>query len=83
MVSKVVPNDKLIPEAVQLAAKIASMSKPVIRSVKECVNRAFESSLTEGLLYERRAFHATWGLEDRREGMTAFAEKRKPTWKHC
>jgi enoyl-CoA hydratase len=59
------------------AAVIAGFSLPVVMMVKESVNRAFESSLNEGLLFERRAFHASFGLEDQKEGMAAFVEKRK------
>ena len=82
LVSRVVPSEKLIEEAVKLAEEIAGLSSPVIQIAKECVNRAQEGSLTEGLLYELRQFHSTWGLEDRKEGMAAFSEKRKPVWNH-
>jgi len=82
LVSRIVPADKLVDEAVQLASEIASLSSPVIQIAKECVNRAYESSLNEGLLYELRQFHSTWGLRDREEGMKAFSEKRKPEWNH-
>jgi enoyl-CoA hydratase len=82
LVSRVVPSDKLVDEALKLAEEIASLSSPVIQVAKECVNRSYESTLSEGLLYELRVFHSTWGLEDRKEGMSAFAEKRKPSWKH-
>jgi len=82
LVSRVVPSETLVDEAIELAASIASLSSPVVQVAKECVNRAYESSLNEGLLYELRLFHSTWGLRDRREGMTAFTEKRKPEWHH-
>lgn len=82
LVSRVVPSEKLIEEALKLAEEIAGLSSPVIQIAKECVNRAQEGSLTEGLLYELRQFHSTWGLEDRKEGMEAFSEKRKPVWNH-
>jgi enoyl-CoA hydratase len=82
LVSRVVPSDKLVEEAIKLAEEIASLSSPVIQIAKECVNRSYESSLNEGLLYELRQFHSTWGLKDRDEGMKAFADKRKPEWKH-
>lgn len=82
LVSRVVPSEKLVPEAIKLAEEIASLSSPVVQVAKECVNRAFESSLNEGLLYELRQFHSTWALKDREEGMKAFTEKRKPTWEH-
>ncbi len=58
------------------------MSLPALYTAKEAVNRAFESSLAEGILFERRTFHATFALDDRTEGMTAFTEKRKPTFTH-
>jgi len=82
LVSRVVPSENLVPEAIRLAEEIASLSSPVIQVAKECVNRAYESSLNEGLLYELRQFHSTWGLDDREEGMKAFVEKRKPVWSH-
>jgi enoyl-CoA hydratase len=78
LVARVVPADKLMEEALAVAARIASFSQPVVRKIKEAINRAYESSLAEGLLFERREFHATFALEDRREGMRAFVEKRKP-----
>jgi len=76
-----VKSDKLIEEALKTARKIASFSKPIIIMNKECVNEAFESGLQTGLKFERRVFHATFATQDRKEGMTAFAEKRKPEWK--
>jgi enoyl-CoA hydratase len=82
LVARVVPADKLFDEALAMATKIASHSLPVILKVKEAVNRAYESSLAEGLLFERREFHATFALEDQKEGMRAFVEKRKPDFKH-
>jgi len=82
LVSRVVPADKLEAEALQLATDIAKMPYHAIVMAKECVNRAYESSLAEGLLYERRAFHATWATADRSEGMKAFVEKREPEWQH-
>lgn len=82
LVCKVVPSDQLTGEAIKMAEKIAAFSEPVIASAKECVNRAYESSLAEGVLFERRSFHATWGLHDRKEGMSAFAEKRDANFKH-
>jgi enoyl-CoA hydratase len=82
LVARIVPADALLDEAVAVAGKIAGFSQPVVMMTKEAVNRAFESSLQEGLLFERRAFHASFGLEDRREGMAAFLEKRKPQFKH-
>eukprot|EP00922_Rhytidocystis_sp_ex-Travisia-forbesii_P008846 GHVS01012932.1.p1 GENE.GHVS01012932.1~~GHVS01012932.1.p1 ORF type:complete len:339 (+),score=49.35 GHVS01012932.1:96-1112(+) len=82
LVSRVVPKESLESEAVKLATQIAQFSLPAITACKECVNRSFESSLQEGLLFERRVFHSTFATEDRTEGMTAFSEKRKPVWKH-
>jgi enoyl-CoA hydratase len=82
LVARVVPADKLEDEALAVAAKIASYSLPVVLKIKEAINRAYESSLAEGLLFERREFHATFALEDRKEGMRAFVEKRKPDFKH-
>ncbi len=82
LVSRVVAVDKLEDEALVIAAKIASFSLPVVLKIKESINRAYESSLAEGLLFERREFHATFGLDDQKEGMRAFVEKRKPAFKH-
>lgn len=82
LVSRVVPVAELIDEAVKTAQKIADLSMPVVMVAKETVNRAFETTLAEGIHYERRAFHATFAIEDRKEGMTAFAEKRKAVFKH-
>jgi len=82
LVARVVPADRLMEETLATATKIASFSLPVILKVKESVNRAYESSLGEGLLFERREFHGTFGLEDQKEGMRAFVEKRKPSFKH-
>jgi enoyl-CoA hydratase len=82
LVARVVPADKLLDEALDAATKIASFSLPVVMMIKESVNRAFESSLQEGLLFERRVFHASFALEDQKEGMAAFAEKRKAEFKH-
>ena len=82
LVARVVPAADLEREALALAAKIASFSLPVIMKIKEAVNRAYESTLTEGLSFERREFHATFALEDQKEGMRAFVEKRKPAFRH-
>ena len=82
LVSRIVAADKLIEEALDAATKIASYSLPVVMMIKESVNRAYESSLQEGLLFERRVFHAAFALEDQKEGMAAFAEKRKAEFKH-
>ena len=82
LVARIFPTDKLVEEALAAAQTIASYSLPVVMMVKESVNRAHESSLAEGLLFERRVFHASFALEDQKEGMAAFAEKRKPEFKH-
>ena len=82
LVSRVVPADKLMEEALAVAEKIASMSLPAAMLVKEVVNRAYESTLSEGVHFERRLFHAAFALEDQKEGMAAFVEKRKPRFKH-
>jgi len=78
LVSRVVPDDEVLNEAVKVAEKIAALSKPVVALAKEAVNRSFETTLTEGNRYERTLFHLTFALDDRREGMKAFLEKRKP-----
>ena len=82
LVSRVVPADKLLDEALAAAETIAGFSLPVVMMIKESVNRAFESSLNEGLLFERRVFHAAFALNDQKEGMAAFVEKRKPQFRH-
>ncbi len=82
LVSRVVPNDKLLEEAMAAAQKIGEYSLPVAMMAKEAVNRAYEANLTEGILFERRLFHSAFALEDQKEGMAAFAEKRKPSFRH-
>jgi enoyl-CoA hydratase len=82
LVARVVPVERLLEEAVAAAEIIASKSLPSVVMAKECVNRAFESSLAESLLFERRNFHALFSTEDQKEGMKAFVEKRKPDFKH-
>jgi enoyl-CoA hydratase len=82
LVSRVVPLADLMADAIATAEKIAGMSLPATMVAKEAVNRAFETTLTEGVRFERRTFHATFAFEDRAEGMAAFADKRKPAWKH-
>ena len=82
LVARVIPADQLLEETLKAAAVIAGFSLPVVMMVKESVNRAFESSLNEGLLFERRAFHASFGLEDQKEGMAAFVEKRKANFRN-
>ena len=82
LVARVVPAIDLEREALATAAKIASFSLPVVLKIKEAINRAYESSLTDGLAFERREFHATFALDDQKEGMRAFVEKRKPQFRH-
>ncbi len=82
LVSRVVPNDKLLEETMKLADKIAAQSRPAVLAAKEAVNRAFETTLAEGVRFERRLFHAMFATEDQKEGMAAFVEKRKPSFKH-
>ena len=82
LVSRVVPADDLLTEANAVAATIAGMSLSAARMAKETVNRAFESSLAEGLLYERRLFHSAFATDDQSEGMAAFVEKRPADFRH-
>ena len=82
LVSRVVAADKLLEEALACAAQIAEFSLPSVMMAKEAVNRAYESPLAEGMLFERRLFHALFATEDQKEGMAAFVEKRKPKFKH-
>lgn len=82
LVSRIVAADKLIEEALAAAATIAGMSLPMVMMVKESVNRAYESTLAEGIQYERRMFHSTFGTEDQKEGMQAFIEKRAPNFRN-
>jgi enoyl-CoA hydratase len=82
LVSRVVPAGDLVDEAINVATKIAGLSRPVVLMAKEAVNRAYETTLSEGVLFERRVFHSTFALEDRKEGMSAFAEKRPPNFKN-
>jgi enoyl-CoA hydratase len=82
LVSRIVPAAALLSEAVKLAERVAQMSRPVAMMVKEAVNRAYETTLAEGVRFERRLFHSTFATEDRKEGMAAFIEKRKPTFQN-
>jgi len=82
LVSRIVPLDKLMEEAMAVAEKIAGYSLPVVMMIKESINRAYESSLAEGVLFERRLFHSQFALADQKEGMAAFLEKRKPGFKN-
>jgi len=82
LVARIVPAADLIEDAVKTAQTIADKSMPIVMIAKEAVNRAYETTLAEGIHYERRVFHSTFGTEDRKEGMTAFLEKRKPVFTH-
>jgi cyclohex-1-ene-1-carboxyl-CoA hydratase len=82
LVSRVVPDEHLRDETMALAARIAGYSLPVLQAIKETVNRAYESSLAEGILFERRQLHARFASEDAHEGMRAFLEKRPPVFGH-
>src|SRR5512137_2096775 len=82
LVSRVVPADKVLDEALATANAIAGFSLPAVMMAKEAVNRAYEVPLSEGMLFERRLFHSLFATEDQKEGMTAFVEKRAPRFKH-
>jgi enoyl-CoA hydratase len=82
LVSRVVAADDLLAEAMKAAGKIAAMSLPAVMMTKETINRAYETTLSEGVRFERRVFHAMFATEDQKEGMAAFVEKRKPDFKH-
>ncbi|HTL63737.1 MAG TPA: enoyl-CoA hydratase [Pseudolabrys sp.] len=82
LVARVVPAANLMDEAMKVADTIANMSLPSVLAAKEAVNRAFESGLSEGVVFERRIFHALFATEDQKEGMKAFVEKRPPKWKN-
>jgi len=82
LVSRVVPGNGLLDDAMRTAQTIAGLSRPAVRMAKECVNRAYETTLAEGVLFERRMFFSSFALEDKDEGMRAFVEKRDPKWKH-
>ena len=81
LVSRVVPAGDLLVEAMAAARKIAAQSHPIVAMIKETVNRAYETTLAEGVRFERRIFHAAFATEDQKEGMAAFSEKRKPDFK--
>ncbi|MGB4117089.1 MAG: enoyl-CoA hydratase [Polaromonas sp.] len=82
LVSRVVPLDKLMDEALGAALTICGLGNIALMAAKESVNRAFESSLTDGVMFERRLFHALFATDDQKEGMDAFVHKRKPAFKH-
>ena len=81
LIARIVGADKLMDEAMDAASVIAGMSRPAVLINKESVNRSFETTLAEGIRFERRMFHSTFAMEDQKEGMAAFAEKRKAEWK--
>ena len=83
LITRIIPKDSdtnVLDEAVNIATKIAKQSVPIVALCKETINRSFESSLKEGLLFERRVFHSTFATKDQKEGMNAFVEKRDPNW---
>ncbi|SAL18218.1 enoyl-CoA hydratase [Caballeronia choica] len=82
LVSRVAPADRFLEEAVDAATVIASFSLPAVMMAKEAVNRAYETTLAEGVHFERRLFHSLFATEDQKEGMAAFVEKRNPVFKH-
>ena len=82
LVSRIVPADDLIEEAISTGEAIAKLSLPIVMMAKEAVNSAYEMTLAEGVHFERRLFHATFSTEDQKEGMSAFADKRQPTFKN-
>lgn len=82
LVSRVVAPEQLLSEAIAAAKTIADFSLPVVMMIKESVNRAYETTLSEGVLYERRVFHSLFATEDQKEGMAAFVAKRKADFKH-
>jgi enoyl-CoA hydratase len=83
LVSRVVPAAELVDEALKVAAQIADMSLPIAMMTKESVNRSYETTLAEGIRFERRVFHAMFATADQKEGMSAFAEKRKPGFRNA
>ncbi|MFJ6749124.1 MULTISPECIES: enoyl-CoA hydratase [unclassified Streptomyces] len=82
LVSRVIPADDLLGEALTVAGTVAGMSLPVAMMAKEAVSRAFETTLTEGVRFERRLFHAVFATADQKEGMSAFVDKRPPDFRH-
>jgi len=82
LVSRVLPLDDLVEEAVKVAGRMAELSRPAVMMAKESVNKAYEMTLREGVMFERRLFHSTFATEDKTEGMEAFVEKRKPQFRN-
>jgi enoyl-CoA hydratase len=81
-VTRIVPAADLLDEAVKVAEKIAGMSRPAVLMAKESVNRAYETTQAEGVRFERRLFQSMFATEDQKEGMAAFVEKRKPSFRN-
>lgn len=82
LISRIIPTEDLMEQVMEVASAIAGLSRPAVALAKETTNRALETTLTEGILFERRVFHGLFATEDQKEGMTAFTEKREPQWKH-
>ncbi|WP_425408556.1 enoyl-CoA hydratase [Hyphococcus sp.] len=82
LVSRIVPKGELREEAIRVAKQIASFSRPIVLLTKDSVNRSYETTLSEGVRFERRLFHSVFAFEDQKEGMAAFLEKRKPAFKN-
>jgi len=82
LVSRIVPAADLLDETLKVASKIAALSRPSVMAAKEAVNRSYETTLSEGVRFERRLFHSLFATEDQKEGMAAFIEKRQPAFKH-
>jgi len=82
LVSRIVPKDQLLEEAIKVATRISELSAPAVMIAKESVNRAYETTLAEGVRFERRIFHSTFSMADQKEGMQAFIDKRKPQFKN-
>ena len=82
LVSRVVPVEELVDEAVKVADTICDLSRPIVMLAKESVNRAYEPTLNEGVRFERRLFHSTFATHDQKEGMVAFVEKRQPDFRN-
>lgn len=80
MISKIFPADDVLAESIKLAEKISSNSHIINNLAKECVNKAYDTTLKEGLHFEKRIFHSTFATKDQKEGMTAFIEKRPPNF---
>ena len=83
LVARIVPADALVEEAVKTAETVAGMAPLAVKANKEMVNAAFETTLTQGVLFERRLFHGLFGTADQKEGMAAFVEKRKPDFRNA